>query len=215
MATLTLRPTSDDICTLSCSSGSSRYLLINEEVADDDATYIYTSVSSTSSTGTGAIVTLGGTLPSGKFKVTGAKIYIRARATNNGTSSVAVKLATDSNESSFSVTTSYETYSDTNVGATYIGKTYTSSSFPSSIYLNISATGNKSSSKDSSFDIRITQVYLELTYEAAGNTGLGIHIKVAGVWKESQSAYKKVNGEWVSITSEDCKTILQSTNCKT
>lgn len=214
MATLTLRPISDDLGTLSCSSGSSRYLLINEEVADDDATYIYSSIGGTSSSSASQIVNLGGTLPSGEFKITGAKIYIRARATNNGTSSVAVKLATDSDKSSFSVTTSYETYSDTNVGATYIGKTYTSSSFPS-IILNIFATGNKSSSKDSSFDIRITQVYLELTYEAAGNTGLGIHIKVAGVWKESQSAYKKVNGEWVSITSEDCKTILQSTNCKT
>lgn len=214
MATLTLRPTSDDVCTLKCSSGSSRYLLINEEVADDDATYIYVSVGSTNNAGVGAIVTLGGTLPSGKFKVTGAKICIRAKATNRGTSSVSVRLASDKNESSFSVTTSYETYSDTNVGATYIGKTYTSSSFPESI-LNIKADGAKANSKDSSFEVRITQVYLELEYELiGGEPSFGIYIKVASTWKEIKSAYKKVNGEWISITSEDCKSILRSTHCK-
>ena len=215
MATLTLRPTSDDACTIKCSSGSSRYLLINEEVADDDATYIYVSVGSTNNAGGGAIVTLGGTLPSGKFKVTGAKLCIRAKATNSGTSSVSVRLASDKNDSSFSVTTSYETYSDTNVGATYIGKTYTSSSFPDSIYLNIKADGAKANSKDSSFEVRITQAYLELEYELiGGEPGFGIYIKVVSTWKEIKSAYKKVNGEWISITSEDCKSILQSTHCK-
>lgn len=217
MATLTLRPISseDNISTLKCSSGSSRYLLINEEVADDDATYIYVSVGGTNNAAGGAIVDLGGTLPSGKFKVTGAKIYIRARATNSGTSSVSVRLASDKNDSSFSVTTSYKTYSDTNVGATYIGKTYTSSSFPSSISLNIQAGGAKANSKDSSFEVRITQVYLELEYELiGGEPGFGIYIKVASTWKEIKSAYKKVNGEWISITSEDCKSILRSTHCK-
>lgn len=216
MATLTLRPISseDNISTLKCSSGSSGYLLINEEVADDDATYIYVSVGGTNNAGGGAIVTLGGTLPSGKFKVTGAKICIRAKATNSGTSSVSVRLASDKNDSSFSVTTSYKTYSDTNVGATYIGKTYTSSSFPE-LLLNIKADGAKANSKDSSFEVRITQVYLELEYELiGGEPSFGIYIKVASTWKEIKSAYKKVNGEWISITSEDCKSILRSTHCK-
>lgn len=195
MATLILRPVSDESLNHSCNSGSSGYSLISESSADDDSTYIYQTVSSTSSASVTSSFTLSGTMPSGLFKITGATLYVRGRSSANNTYSGTYQLSIDSSASSMSLSTSYQTSSSTGVATSLINNTYTSSNFPS-LSVTITTTGNKSSSKNSSFQIRITQIYLKLEYEEIIEDPSAYYVKVDGRWRKVLTAYRKVNGVW-------------------
>ena len=191
MATLILRPVSDESLNHRCNSGSSGYSLISESSADDDSTYIYQTVSSTSSASVTSSFTLGGTMPSGSFKITGATLYVRGRSSANYTYSGTYKLSIDSSASSMSLSTSYQT-SSSGVATSLINNTYTSSNFPS-LSVAITTTGKKSSMKDDDFQIRVTQVYLQLEYEEIVED---IYIKENGNWNKYSAVYKKENGIW-------------------
>ena len=193
MATLILRPISDRSLKHSCSSGSSGYAMISESSADDDSTYIYQSVTGRTSTSETSSFTLGGTMPSGRFKITKATLYVRGRSTGEYTYSGTYKLSIDSSASSMSLSTSYQTSSSTGVATSLINNTYTSSNFPS-LSVTITTTGKKSSTKDDDFQIRVTQVYLELEYEEIVED---IYIKENGNWNKYSAVYKKENGIWV------------------
>lgn len=193
MATLILRPISDRSLKHSCSSGSSGYAMISESSADDDSTYVYQTVSSRTSTSETSSFTLGGTMPSGRFKITKATLYVRGRSTGEYTYSGTYKLSIDSSASSMSLSTSYQTSSSTGVATSLINNTYTSSNFPS-LSVAITTTGKKSSTKDDDFQIRVTQVYLELEYEEIVED---IYIKENGNWNKYSAVYKKENGIWV------------------
>ena len=195
MATLILRPVSDESLNHSCNSGSSGYSLISESSADDDSTYIYQTVSSTSSASVTSSFTLGGTMPSGLFKITGATLYVRGRSSANYTYSGTYQLSIDSSASSMSLSTSYQTSSNTGVATSLINNTYTSSNFPS-LSVTITTAGDKSSSKNSSFQIRVTQIYLELEYEEIIEDPSAYYVKVDGRWRKVLTAYRKVNGAW-------------------
>ena len=196
MATLILRPVSDESLNHSCNSGSSGYSLISESSADDDSTYIYQTVSSTSSASVTSSFTLGGTMPSGLFKITGATLYIRGRSSANYTYSGTYQLSIDSSASSMSLSTSYQTSSNTGVATSLINNTYTSLNFPS-LSVTITTAGNTSSIKNSNFQIRITQIYLELEYEEIVEDNSIIYIKESGNWNKYSTVYKKENGVWV------------------
>ena len=193
MATLILRPVSDGSLRHSCSSGSSGYAMISESSADDDSTYVYQTVSSRTSTSETSSFTLGGTMPSGRFKITKATLYVRGRSTGEYTYSGTYKLSIDSSASSMSLSTSYQTSSSTGVATSLINNTYTSSNFPS-LSVTITTTGKRSSTKDDDFQIRVTQVYLELEYEEVIQD---IYIKESGNWNKYSAVYKKENGAWV------------------
>ena len=190
MATLILRPVSDESLNHSCNSGSSGYSLISESSADDDSTYIYQTVSSTSSASVTSSFTLGGTMPSRSFKITGATLYVRGKSSANYNYSGTYQLSIDSSASSMSLSTSYQTSSSTGVATSLINNTYTSSNFPS-LSVAITTTGKKSSTKDDDFQIRVTQVYLELEYEEVIQD---IYIKENGNWNKYSAVYKKENG---------------------
>lgn len=196
MATLILRPVRDESIGHSYSSGDIGYAMISESSADDDSTYIYQTVSSTSSASVTSSFTLGGTMPSGSFKITGATLYVRGRSSANDTYSGTYKLSIDSSASSMSLSTSYQTSSSTGVATSLINNTYTSSNFPS-LSVTITTAGKKSSSKNSSFQIRITQVYLELEYEEVAESSDEIYIKQNGIWTKYSQVYKKINGTWL------------------
>lgn len=196
MATLILRPVSDESLNHSCNSGSSGYSLISESSADDDSTYIYQTVSSTSSASVTSSFTLGGTMPSGLFKITGATLYVRGRSSADYTYSGTYQLSIDSSASSMSLSTSYQTSSNTRVATSLINNTYTSLNFPS-LSVTITTAGKKSSSKNSDFQIRITQIYLELEYEEIVEDNSIIYIKESGNWNKYSTVYKKENGVWV------------------
>ena len=192
MATLILRPINDRSLKRSCSSGSSGYAMISESSADDDSTYIYQSVTDRTSTSKTSSFTLGGTMPSGQFKITKATLYVRGRSTGEYTYSGTYKLSIDSSASSMSLSTSYQTSSSTGVATSLINNTYTSSNFPS-LSVAITTTGKKSSTKDDNFQIRVTQVYLQLEYEEIVED---IYIKENGNWNKYSAVYKKENGIW-------------------
>lgn len=194
MATLILRPVSDESLNHSCNSGTSGYSLISESSADDDSTYIYQTVSSTSSVSVTSSFTLGGTMPSGLFKIIGATLYVRGKSSADYTYSGTYQLSIDSSASSMSLSTSYQTSSN-GVATSLINNTYTSLNFPS-LSVTITTAGNKSSSKNSNFQIRITQIYLELEYEEIVDNSI-IYIKESGNWNKYSTVYKKENGVWV------------------
>ena len=199
MATLILRPVSDESLKHKCSSGSNGYAMISEASADDDSTYIYQAISSTKSSTAESSFTLGGTMPSGSFKITGAKLYVRARATSTDIHSGTYKLSIDDSLLGhvIALSTSYQTSSSTDVGASLINNIYTSSTFPS-ISVIISTTGSKEKSKNDNYQIRITQAYLQLEYETvAVEDNPTIYIKESGKWNQYSAVYKKENGVWV------------------
>lgn len=196
MATLTLRPVSDESLKHSCNSGSYGYLLINESSADDDSTYIYQTISSKSNNSVTSSFVLGGEMPSGSFKITGANLYVRGKSSANYTYSGSYKLSIDSSSLSMSLSTSYQTSNSTNVATSLINNIYTSTSFPS-LSVIITTAGNKSQSKNSDFQIRITQVYLELEYEEIVDEQSAHYIKIDGAWKKVIAVYKKIGGAWV------------------
>lgn len=196
MATLILRPVSDASLKHKCSSGSNGYLMISEASADDDSTYIYQTVSSTSNKSVTSSFTLGGTMPSGSFKITGATLYVRGRSSTDGKYSGTYQLSIDSSASSMSLSTSYQTSSSNGVATSLINNTYTSSNFPS-LSVTITTTGKRSSTKDDNYQIRITQIYLELEYEEIIEDNSIIYIKESGNWNKYSAVYKKENGVWV------------------
>lgn len=199
MATLILRPVSDASLKHSCSSGSNGYSMISEASADDDSTYIYQAISSTKSSTVESSFILGGTMPSGSFKITGAKLYVRARTTSTDIHAGTYKLSIDDSLISpvIALSTSYQTSSSTDIGSSLINNTYTSSTFPS-LSVIISTTGKKDKSKNSNYQIRITQAYLELEYEVVTVEDTStIYIKENGNWNQYSAVYKKENGVWV------------------
>ena len=198
MATLILRPVSDESLNHSCNSGPSGYSLISESSADDDSTYIYQTVSSTSSVSVTSSFTLGGTIPSGPFKITGATLYARGRSSADYTYSGTYQLSIDSSASSMSLSTSYQTSSNTGVATSLINNIYTSSNFPS-LSVTITTAGNKSSSKSSNFQIRVTQIYLELEYEEIIEDPPAYYTKIKGSWKKVLTIYKKIDGVWAEF----------------
>ena len=195
MATLILRPVRDESIGHSYSSGDIGYAMISESSADDDSTYIYQTVSSTSSASVTSLFTLGGTMPSGSFKITGATLYVRGRSSADYTYSGTYQLSIDSSASSMSLSTSYQTSSNTGVATSLINIIYTSSNFPS-LSVTITTAGNKSNSKNSNFQIRVTQIYLELEYEEIVEDPPAYYVKVDGRWRKVLTAYRKVNGAW-------------------
>ena len=198
MATLILRPVSDESLNHSCNSESSGYSLISESSADDDATYIYQTVSSTSSASVTSSFTLGGTMPSGLFKITGATLYVRGRSSADYIYSGTYQLSIDSSASSMSLSTSYQTSSSTEVATSLINNIYTSSNFPS-LSVTIITAGQKLLSKNSNFQIRITQVYLELEYEEIVEDPPAYYIKINGSWEKVTTIYKKIDGVWTEF----------------
>lgn len=198
MATLILVPVSDESLNHNCNSDSSGYSLISESSADDDATYIYQTVSSTSSRSVESSFSLGGTMPSGVFKITKATLYARGRATSNQIYSGTYQLSIDNSASSMSLSTSYQTSSSTEVATSLINNIYTSSDFPS-LSVTIVTAGSKSGSKNSNFQIRITQVYLELEYEEIVTDPPAYYSKIEGTYRKVVKTYKKIKGSWTEF----------------
>lgn len=210
MASFILRPSSDASRNHNCSSGSNGYSLISESSADDDSTYIYQDISGTSSSSKTSTFNLTGTMPSGSFKITGATLYVRAKSSGSGTYSGTYKLSIDSSTSNMSLSTSYQNSSNSNVASSLRNNTYTSSNFPS-LSVQLTTSGNKSNSKDDNFQVRITQVYLELTYEEIVQDTDALYIKQNGSWVKYNQVYKKVNGSWV-LQSDLTSVFNQNTN---
>lgn len=201
MATKTLRPASDSSVSHSRSSGNQAYLLLSESSADGDSTYISQSISGTSSASVSSTVVMGSIFDSINYNVTACRLYFSARRTASNTSSASVTFKVNNSGnytvSANSLSDSYTVYNSSNTDlVNAINQALNSGSVPS-VSATITTKGNKSSSKDSNSEIRVTQVYLEIDYESASRPTTAIFIKENGTWKQYGQVYKKVNGVWV------------------
>lgn len=173
--TLTFIPNADISVNHTKSSGSTGYSLLTTN--DDDSTYIYQTLSSTSSTSMTSVFTLGidGTMPEDYIHITAARLYSRARIGANGeTGSYRCYFAagttaggSDTNASTHqSLSSSYSTANSTSSTLVdSINSLITKDEFPT-LSVKVTTTGTKSSDKNASNGyIRVTQVYLELDYE--------------------------------------------------
>lgn len=176
--TLIFRPSADVSVRHAKSSGNTGYNLIADATADDNSTYIYQSLTSTSSTSVSSTFTLtsASDLPPYNYKITAVRLYSRAMgASNNGSGSYACYFAagTASGGSSSGAATSGNTSSSyttlTAKSAELLeainNELELSQEFPI-ISVKVTTTGTKSSDKNASNGyIRVTQVYAEFDYE--------------------------------------------------
>ena len=173
--TLTFIPNADISVKHTKSSGSNGYSLLTTN--DGDSSYIYQTLSSTSSTSMTSVFTLGvdGQMPEDYIQITAARLYSRARiGANDETGSYHCYFAagttaggSDTNASTYeSLDSSYSTASSTSASLVEeINGLITRDEFPT-LSVKITTTGTKSSGKNASNGyIRVTQVYLELDYE--------------------------------------------------
>lgn len=228
MPTLILRPARDGACSASCSSGNGRYALINDIAYDDDSTYIYHEFNSTTQSSPDDIFTCQpDEVVHGKIKITSIKEVFRTKVTNAGTDDIHniasyVYITIDKTRYTFG-SDSFTRIDNTSYVTTE--RTYNKTSQASSQSASISdfviddisnvqfqlreiCTGAKGKSKNDNFQIRITQWYIELTYEEVSEpgTGSGFFFKQNNTWKEANIVYKKVSGAWVE--QEDLSAIF-------
>lgn len=193
MATLILRPASDSSLNHSCSSGSSGYSLINESTSDNDSTYIYQTISSTSNSTINSTFGLSKSSLS-NIKITSVKIVMVAKDSDSDITSSASAVLKQNN-------TTIATASASSLGTSY--STHTGAGNLSSLdnlTVVVNSSGYKSSSKDDNGYVRITQVYVEIIYEET-QAGTGLYMKSNGSYAEVKKVYKKINGVYVEQTN--------------
>ena len=202
---LILRPVSDTTLGHTCSSGTSGYSMISEATADDDTTYIYQQITETTDQTATSTFKLSATMPSGEFKITGATIKVRGKADDNGTYSGTYQLSTDTSASTITLNaTAYESTFNSNVCSSLIGNTYTSSTFPE-ISVTITTTGKTTSTETKTSgqtaEIHITQVYLQLEYEAVIDNTYDIIYTLNGGNKGDPAPSSGTKGTYVNIAN--------------
>lgn len=157
-----IRPSADVSVEHALNGASTAWQCLAEETADDDSTYIYHSISSTtSSTKTSSVIMTGNIGVAKKLRVDKATLFVRAMQTADGTSAATVEYVVNETSGSGAVTveTSWTT-TELDVDPslfTDVGEY--------SIPLKMITTGAKGTSKSAqNFDIRITQAYLHVEY---------------------------------------------------
>ena len=202
---LILRPVSDTALGHTCSSGTSGYSMISETTADDDTTYIYQQVTATTDQTATSTFKLSATMPSGEFKITGATIKVRSKSDSNGTYSGTYQLSIDTSASAITLNaTAYESTFNSNVCNSLIGNTYTSATFPE-ISVTITTTGKTASSgtktTGQTSEIHITQVYLQLEYEAIIDNTYDIVYTLNGGTAGSPAPSSGTKGTYINIAN--------------
>ena len=199
MATLILRPTSDISLGHTCSSGSSGYAMLSEETADYDSTYIQQTIDSGSSSSKTSSFKFTAVMPVPKLKITAIKAYVRATSTSsssydsyslnytvsiNGKTSSSQSMNLSSSYSTNSVSLSTSTFNLSDVEINNLNNL--------NFQMSITTSGYRDKNR---FYIRITQIYLEITYEEIITQKL--YLKVNGVYQPVQNVYKKINNQYV------------------
>lgn len=191
---LTLRPISDSSISHSKSSGNNGYSLLSESSSDGDSTYIYQSVTSTTSRSVNSTFNFAVTSLPSNAAINSVKVFTNARITG-GSGSISASIKLDG--------TNYNVISSTNLSTSYASQSGQATMFqptPSSITLTITTTGKKSSSKDDDTQVRITQCYLEITATTYDNA---LFVKSNNTVKQVTNIYRKTNGVWNEIQCTD------------
>ena len=220
--TLILRPSADvSVGHKKLMSGSSvttaAYLLVNDVVCDGYASIINHSADSMDRTSITSKFSLSVENPvTERIKIVAIRIY--ASGVVNGTSygrfSHEVSLSVDNAAISVPISISYGAYDGdyptsqatvTDAGFLEAVNAYeglANGMIPAFTLGITSIAAQNDSSKSSDSDI--SQIYVEIDYES----GLNIHRKVDGEWRQAQIAYQKINGAWAEISEKLLKSIL-------
>lgn len=199
MASLILRPTSDISLGHTCSSGSSGYAMLDEEIADDGSTYIQQTINSRSSSSKTSSFKFTMAMPVSKLKITAIKAYVCATSTSSSSSdsysldyTVSINGKTSSSQS-MSLSDSYSVKSVSLSTSTFnLSDVEINNLNNLNFQMSITTSGYRDKNK---FYIRITQIYLEITYEEIITQKL--YLKVNGVYQPVQNVYKKINNQYV------------------
>lgn len=213
--TLILRPThsiSGGVSSGSSTGGANDelWLLVSEEIADDDATWVDIE---------GAPLRYGFTVPDEYLSKTptNIRIYARAIADDISTSPYLLFKLFGPNDGDtlyqtpaqqYYLSTSYQTFYEDIANSSLITSWYSIliNRDPATAHLTVMYQQDSSSSKGGAdHNIRLTQLYLELTYddESASDAEI-INFKQNGAWISiSGDIYKKQNGVWVLSDSSE------------
>ena len=213
--TVILRPSA--VVSLGHSKSNSEieaHLLINEEISDNEATYIFSSISRKDITADSTFNLAGNVLPS-NCRLT--KIVVHASmeiSIASGTSSEAgAKWKYTISNGSESFETNYEEIADSTNGYQHYSVEITDNDFLSNLsdfsnvvltvetYLNSDSGG---SDKSGTSYIYISQLYVEFEYVTGGS----IYRKVNNVHKRTIKTYQKTDNTWTEIAEEECKSVL-------
>lgn len=224
--TFILRPSADISVghSLYPEGSTAGYLLIDEEVSDEDSTYIFvksltddslaledTTVTATSS------FRLSGNVPNDEITVTNIDLVYSAMYSAYGTKTSSYTLIVNG--------ISIDTASLPNTMYSYDAKTITLGSdvvdyinnyimlnggFPEiTISIQSSATSSENDKGKQVGYVYLSQLYLNVTY----NTG--VYRKILDTWKPSYQLYQKINNVWTRVTSSNAKAIMRSNLLKT
>ena len=186
------------------------YILVSEDTPDDDATYI-------STTNITDPMSFGFTLPNEYVNKVPTSINICCYAKNggDGEGSILLQFCILDNDSKTwtgdghddSLTSSYQMFYEfvptENIAAFYSAMQLSQEENQYGV-VRVSASPNSSNSKnETTFECRVTQVYLELTYDDSEDTGSEtLYIKQNGTWVAiTGDIYQKQNGTWVLADS--------------
>lgn len=237
--TLILRPTGDggyttstgyNATTRNCekfpAEAQSYFSLVNEEVADDDATYVSGDVHFTSgSYGSGSNKSFDLYLDIGNESefsgsVVSGHIFVRAKKTDltyNEIQSVTLYILNDGKVTKltdvFTNSNPLEGYDEYTANLTEDGLSALNSYISQNgklpkllAYVYGKGTAASDMPKGTSSRIYVTQVYAVFEY----TSGLNLYRKVNGSWLQAQAAYQKQNGVWVEIDEDTCSSLLSS-----
>lgn len=179
MATIILYPTADVTLNHLCNTGSSGYVLIDDETADDESTYIYLQsgggdMNSDSAEATSTFK-VSGTSPytNKKVYITGVSYLVRGWRGNNTNSNVVSRIGVSINNENYSNGSDHSlAYSWTSATGTLSpsGLNTTYNSFAdANIRMQVYTTAVGKSNNES----RITQAYLTITYLPYFNFAVG------------------------------------------
>jgi hypothetical protein len=199
--TLVLRPisiTSDDTSLVtfypSDTTMDNAHILVNEEVADDDATYI------TGGLGSGINFHFSFTKPEDLKNITGFSFKVRNKFETSGSNhNVAYKIYIENNNYTLnSLTANSTVYTDMSESIVDDIRNAIISALDSNQNLNFYIT-QTSGTNSKSKPIRTTQMYIEITYES--NDAVLQYFKQNNEWINigELNIYYKKNNEWYSL----------------
>ena len=228
MAKYILRPSQDITVnhTKYPEDSSSAYVLINEEVPDDSATYIFLAMiaDEEETWKCSSSFVFSTVLPPSKGRLKKAKIIIKE----------GIRTLTGANAENYRVIASIKIGSETkdffiNTRESEIGEEvglFTQSAditdfviknpFLSSCEVTLTQRCDSVKEVESGYKtydqvVRlITTAWIELEFQDS----IGVHEKNNGTYKAATTAYKKIDGAWTEISEDECKEILKNNDIR-
>ena len=205
MASVILRPSSDIQLGHQCSTGSNGYALINEETCDDDGTYIYKAITSTSEAQTFSKFGFDTSSIPADAKINSITWTYTSRDSDDKISSGSYAILT---RNGTAIQHAQISGPSSGLSTTYVTKVYKSTEALDSLgelVLQLSSGGSKASSKDDDGYVRITQAYIEIDYTEVSNTYNCTAIAKENITAATTSSSKITKGDSVTYTATHAK----------